>query len=105
MIKVLLVSNKNKNDVEKIKEVIYNLGEDFFIKSSVITVEKSDIENLNVEYDFAVTLDSSVYLDKKTIDATPIILDRAGEMTEKNIQNQLLKAKATHKRQKESQGK
>ncbi|MCR2032687.1 hypothetical protein [Anaerofustis stercorihominis] len=102
MIEVLLVSNGNKDDVENIKERIYNLGEDFFIESNVIAVDSMEAENINFDYDFAVTLDNKVVLDKKTIDATPILLDRAGEKTEKDIQNQLLKARATHKRQKES---
>lgn len=105
MIDVLLVSNGNKDDVENIKEKIYNLGEDFFIESNIIAVDSMEAENINFDYDFAVTLDSKVVLDKKTIDATPILLDRAGEKTEKDIQNQLLKARATHKRQKESQEK
>ena len=105
MIEVLLVSNGNKSDVEKIKETIYNLGEDFFIRSNITAVDSMEAEDINFDYDFAVTLNSKVNLNKKTIDATPILTDIAGEKTEKDIQNQLLKAKATHKRQKESQEK
>lgn len=103
MIEVLLVSNKNNDDVDKIRDVIYNLGNDFFIESNITVVEAENAENINFEYDFAVTLDNKVHLNKKTIDATPIILDRAGEKSEKDIQNQLLKARATHKRLRESE--
>lgn len=63
MIEVLLVSNGKLEDIEKIKEIIKNLGDDFFIQSNITTIT-----------------------------------------AEKDIQNQLLKAKATHKRQKESKG-
>lgn len=63
MVEVLLVSNGEIKDIEKIKEIIKNLGDDFFIQSNITTIT-------------------------------------AG----KDIQNQLLKAKATHKRQKESKG-
>lgn len=104
MIEVLLVSNGKLEDIEKIKEIIKNLGDDFFIQSNITTITAENLDEQSIDCDFAVTLDPRVRLSKKTIDATPIILNRSGEKAEKDIQNQLLKAKATHKRQKESKG-
>ncbi len=105
MLNVLLISNGIEKDVDKMKEVIKNLGDDFFIKSDIIVVDRKEISSIDFEYDFAVTLDPHISAEKKTIDATNIILDRAGEKAEKDIQNQLLKAKATHKRVLESKRK
>lgn len=104
MVEVLLVSNGEIKDIEKIKEIIKNLGDDFFIQSNITTIPAENLDEQCIDYDFAVTLDSRVHLSKKTIDVTPILLNRSGEKAEKDIQNQLLKAKATHKRQKESKG-
>lgn len=102
MVEVLLVSNKNKDDVDKIIDIIYNLGNEFFIESNVTVVESENADNINFDYDFAVTLNDKIHLSKKTIDATSIIRDISAEKTKKDIQNQLLKAKATHKRLRES---
>ena len=55
MVEVLLVSNKNKDDVDKIIDIIYNLGNEFFIESNVTVVESENADNINFDYDFNIS--------------------------------------------------
>ncbi len=102
MVKVLIVSNNKKEDVEKIKSIIEDISNEFFIHIDISIIKEGS--SFSGKYDFAVVFNDNLDLNIKTIDATPIILDRFGEKVEKDIQNQLLKAKATYVRENKNKG-
>jgi len=92
MVQVLLISNKNKEAVKKIEEVIGNFSSDYFIDVDlkVLTEEQA----IMADCDFVVSLIPMISVDdKKVIDATAILVDTCNEKTEKDILNQLLRCK------------